>query len=191
MHEIDYYDIESIYLFKQLHDSGICDGLLKMYQDAEISGDYFYEMAYEAIGYIFTNSSHYFNEEDEIETWVFMDPLLDEFCRLCQDYEQARGVSEKDNPFRQDFEKILYSGFSFTGYNYGFDWKLTPKERGKRRLLLYTGPEFYYEAEVPCGLLEIREGLESCLKRLKNELAVSAGQLEVLPMPAAEMKEAA
>jgi hypothetical protein len=187
---IDYYDIESIYLLKQLRDSGVGDRLFGMYKDAEINGDNFYEMVYEAVSSVFENTSNYYNEEDELETWVFMDPLLDEFCRLCEDYEKSRCVGEVDNPFRKDFESILRSGFSFGSYSYNYDWKLSPGDRGKRRLLLFPGPEFYYESEVPCGLVEIHDGLAYCVERLRNELGTDTGQLIVLP-PLAEQKEAA
>jgi hypothetical protein len=115
-----------------------------MYKDAEINGDNFYEMVYEAVSSVFENTSNYYNEEDEVETWVFMDPLLDEFCRLCGDYEKSRGVSEVDNPFRKDFESILRSGFSFGSYSYNYDWKRR-RRPGKRRLLLFTA-RVYYES---------------------------------------------
>ncbi len=49
--------IESIYLFKRLHDRGKSEELLKMYQNIEIDGDMYYEIAYEAIGSVFADTN--------------------------------------------------------------------------------------------------------------------------------------
>lgn len=190
MQELDPGLIESIYLIKRLHDSGMAEGLLKSYGNLEIDGDLYYEMAYEAIGSVFADTRNYYNEEKEFETWIFMDPMLDEFCRLCQEYERGRGVSEENNPFRKNMENSIRSGLSFGSYDYDFNWKFSPADRGRNRLLLFTGPEFAFESEVPCGLLEIRDSLDYCNKRLREELD-GAGQIVVLPQPAEERKEAA
>lgn len=187
---VDYYDIESIHLLKQLRDSGVGRKIFEMYKDWEINGDDFYTMVYEAVGSVFADSNHFYNEELEMDTWVFMDPLLDEFCCLCEAYERSRGIGETDNPFRKEFEGIMRSGFAYNSYSYNFDWKLSPGDRGRRRLLLFTGQEFYYESEVPCGLVDIHDGLEYCVKRLRDELDSGADPLIVLPLPE-EKKEAA
>jgi len=189
MIEMDSCIIESLYLLKQLYDNGMADGLLKMYGSTELDADYYYEMAYEAIGAVFSDCCNYYNEEAEFTTWVFMDPMLDEFCRLCQKYEQSRGVSEEDNPFRKDMERIIRSGFSFSNGSYDFDWRLSPTDRGRKRILLYMGPEFTSDSEVPCGLIEIHDGLEYCNRHLQE--ALDAGPVVNLPQPAVERKEAA
>jgi len=183
--------IESIYLFKRLHDRGKSEELLKMYRNIEIDGDMYYEIAYEAIGSVFADTNNFYNQEKEFETWIFMDPLLEEFCRLCGEYEREHTLSPEENPFREKFENIIRSGLSFSSYDYDFDWRLLPTDRGRKRILLFTGPEFAFESEVACGVMDIYDGLEYCVGHLRAELSGQNGNIVPLPQPAEERKEAA
>lgn len=183
--------IESIYLFKRLHDRGMAEGLMKSYGNTEIDADMYYELSYESIGSVFTDSNNFYNQEEEIETWVFMDPLLDEFCVLCQSYELEHTVSPDENPYRDKFENIIRSGLSFGSYDYDFDWKLLPTDRGRNRILLFMGPEFAFASEVPCGLMDIYDGLEYCVKHLRTEILGKNENILALPPPAEDRKEAA
>ena len=191
MEEIYPGHIESIYIFKQLHDRGMADGMLSMYRNVEIDSDIYYEISYEAIGSVFADTSNYYNQEHEFVTWVFIDPLLDEFCKLCQEYEHRHNKSEDENTYRKDFENIIRSGFTFNSYDYDFNWKLSASDRGRKRLLLFTGPEFSHESEVPCGLMDIYDGLEYCVGRLRAEVIGKKENIVELQADKKSRKEAA
>ena len=57
-------------------------------------------------------------------------------------------------------EQILHECFSFSSYSYGYDWRLSPQDRGRKCLLLFTGCEFYGHDEIFEGLIEIKYGFE-------------------------------
>lgn len=156
---------------KNLYDCGMGDRLKNQSVFYQLDADEYWGLTYEAIGWVFADTRLYYNKTDEMETWLFTDPVIDRFCQLCQEYENRRGISEEENPFRRDLVHILYESFRFSGYGYGYDWRLSPKERGRKCLLLFTGCEFYNTDEVSGGLLDIKDGFESINARLEEELS--------------------
>lgn len=178
-------------LSKSLYDCGMAEQLKKWCGTCELDGDFYWELAHEATGWVFQDTRLYYNENDEMETWLFTDPIIDRFCKLCQEYESRKGISEKENPYRNDMERILHDGFTFSGYSYGYDWRLSQEDRGRKCLLIFTGCEFYCNDEVPAGLLEIRDGFETMIAHLEDELSKEA---RIIPLPLAaevQQKEAA
>lgn len=176
---------------KRLYDCGMAERLMGWYGTCELDADYYWELAREAIGWVFQDTRLYCNNSEEIDTWLFIDPIIDRFCKLCLEYENRQGISEEDNPYRRDMEKILHSGFVFSGYSYGYDWRLSKESRGRKCLLLFTGCEFYSQDEVPAGLLEIRDGFETIVANLEKELSK---ETRIIPLPLAaetQRKEAA
>ena len=149
---------------KRLCGYGMAERLRDRFDSHPLDGDCYWELAYETIGWVFQNTSQYYNENEEIETWLFADPVIDRFCELCQRYEKHKGISEKDNLYRKDMEQILHEGFSFNSYSYGYNWRLSQKDRGRKCLLLFTGCEFYGHDEIFEGLMEIRYGFETVNK---------------------------
>lgn len=158
-------------LTKRLYDCGIADRFKGLWDVYSLDGDEYWELAREAMGWAFTDTRLYYNENDEIETWLFVDPLIDRFCELCQKYETRRGISEDENFYRKEMETVLHEGFNFNSYSYGYDWRLSDKERGRKCLLLFIGCEFYSSDEVPEGLLHIKDGFEAMIARLEKELS--------------------
>ena len=163
-------------LAKRLYESGFADKLPDSFQTLTLDEDLYYILAYEAVDVIFEGTSFYYNESSGVNVYVFRDPLIDRFCQLCWQYEQRGHLTEEENPYRKEIEQIIRSGFEFGGYDYNFDWRLSASDRGRRRLLFFHGPEFYYLEDLPEGLLEIREGfqalnfeLEKALKGLTEE----------------------
>lgn len=170
---------------KNLYDCGLADRFRKSFGSYLLDGDDYWGLAYEATGWIFQDTRHYYNEKNEIETWLFCDPIIDRFCRLCREYENRKGVTEAENPYRKDMERIMYDGFSFSSYSYGYgyDWRLSSRDRGRKCLLLFTGCKFYSSDEVPAGLLDIRDGFGSTIARLEMELSK---ETRLIPLPLAE-----
>ncbi len=169
-----------LYLAKTLHDSAFSQKFLKKAGHLSLDSDACYELAYIAMTLLFAFIYEDYNEEYEFDIWVFGDPCIDKFCRLCQEYEDRHGLSERENPYRQELEGILRECLQFPSYDYGFDWRLSREDRGRKRLLLFTGMEFYSLPAVPVGLLEIRDGFDALNLRLEKEL--SGGTVIELPV---------
>lgn len=166
-------------LAKRLVDTGLADKLQGSFRSLVLDEDFYYGLAYEAISVVFEDTFQDYNEDRMMSIYVFCDPLIDRFCRLCWQYEQRGHLTEEENPYRKEIAQIIRSGFEFGSYDYNFDWKLSASDRGRRRLLFFHGPEFYYLEDLPEGLLEIREGfqelnyeLEKALKGLTEEDAM-------------------
>ncbi len=112
------------------------------------------------------------------------------FCQ-CREYEARKGISEKENPYRNDMEQILHDGFTFNSYSYGYDWRLSQEDRGRKCLLLFTGCEFYSHDEVPEGLLEIKDSFVSMAVRLEMELSKETKIIPLSLVTETRQKEAA
>lgn len=176
---------------KNLCDYGMTEKVKDWFGSCKLDGDYYWELAHEAMGWVFQDTRLYYNEDREIDTWLFADPVIDRFCKLCREYETRRGISEEANPYRKDMERILHEEFTFDSYSYGYDWRLSPNVRGRKCLLLFTGYEFYSHDEVPIGLIEIKDGFTSIIARLEMELSK---ETRIIPLPLAtevQQKEAA
>lgn len=168
-------------LAKNLHDSALRDKISNSFQALALDEDFYYELAYAAIDIIFEEFYLDYNEDRDMEVYVFCDPIIDKFCRLCWQYEQRRHLTEDKNPYRQRIEAVIRSGFCLDGYDYDFGWKLSANDRGRRRLLFFYGPEFCSLEDLPEGLLVIRDGflelnlaLETALNDLTEKKAKEA-----------------
>ena len=178
MDELNDYVWEAIYILKELYDHGKGQELIEIYQDEKLSEDDFYQMAMEAIGYVFADSRFYYNEDKEIDVNVFFDPVITEFFQLCKQYEEAKGIAEEGNRFRQELYKSLQSDLCFNDYSYDYHCRIV--------LLLY--PEFGTHYEAVGGLLDAYDTFAYQAKRLKEEMGLT-GKGEILTLPAAESTE--
>ena len=176
---------------KNLCDYGMAERVKDWFGSYQLDGDNYWELAYEAIGWIFRDTRHYFNDNEEIETWMFTDPVIDRFCKLCQEYETRRGISEEENPYRKEMERTLHDGLTFGSYDYDYDWQLSSQGHGRKCLLLFTGCEFYSHDEVPEGLLEIRDGFQSMIAKLEMSLSRETNIIPLVPAEEMQRKEAA
>lgn len=190
MIELTYEFFEMLALAKKLFDRNLLENILQGYGNLELCSDYCYLMASEAIGWIFEKTGCYYNQDHELDIWVFFDSRINDFCRLCQLYEQHRNLSEDDNPYRQRMEKSIHEAFAFRSCSYDYDWSLSPSERGKRRLLFFTDEEFQNMTDLPIALLDIRDSFEKLNREFELALSVAEKEVSVF-QPPVERKEAA
>lgn len=176
---------------KRLCESNMADRLKNWFGFCPLDGDCYWELAYETISWVFQSTCHYYNEESEIETWLFMDPVIDHFCQVCQEYEGRKNIAGEDNPYQKKMEQIIHEAFCFNYYSYGYDWRLSDKKRGRRCLLLFTGCEFYSHDAIFDGLMEIRDGFETITAHMEAELAKETWIIPLSLVTAAQWKEAA
>lgn len=85
----------------------------------------------------------------------------------------------------------MHEGLCFNSYSYGYDWRLSPKDRGRKGLLIFTGIEFYSHDEFFEGLMEIRDGFEAMNERLEKELSKETRIIPLSLVTTAQWKEAA
>lgn len=183
---------EMLWLAKNLYDSLPPEKLSDLFSYLELDSDLCYELAYNAISLVFDFTYEDYNEDYEFTTWVFGDPCIDKFCRLCQEYEEKYGLSEEENPYRQEITEVIRNEFDFPSYSYNFTWYFSKEERGRKRLVLFCGMEFCNFTCVPGALIEIQDGFNTLNQRLENDLGVRSKVLQMPVMDAGEdRKEAA
>lgn len=158
-------------LVKSLYDNGFAERAPSLFQGVTLDEDSFYGLAYDAIDVVFEDTFQDYNEEDSLDIYVFCDPLIDRFCRLCWQYEQRSRLTEDENPYRQEMAQIIRSGFEMNSYDHGFDWRLSASDRGRRRLLFFYGPEFCSVEDLPERLLNIREGFQDVNLQMEKALS--------------------
>lgn len=180
--EIDTCIWEALYVIKALYDHGKHEDMLKWFGGRELNSDDYYEIASDAITCVFADTKVYYNEDKEIEVFVFFDPVITEFYRLLERYERERGIREEDDLFRREMNRSLESGLCYNSFDYGHRLYDHPEKPHGCRLVLLLGCEFYVHYEVAPGLLDIYEAYCQQVQRLKEELG-----LELPP----ERKEAA
>lgn len=183
---------ESLRLAKAFDDHDRFKELCHQFDNRKLDEDLAYEMALTAVDEIFQGTNVYYNEEDDFEIWVLTDPVIDQFCRLCRCYEERKGIGEKENPYMREIERTICSAFSLDGYqyyDYNYDWKLSARDRGRKRILFFLGPEFCGLYEMPMALLEIWDGFRYLSRKLEAELGLNK-LVPIYPLRA-ERKEAA
>lgn len=188
MDELNDYVWEAIYILKELYDHGKGQELIEIYKDEKLSEDDFYQMAMEAIGYVFADSRFYYNEDKEIDVNVFFDPVITEFFQLCKQYEEAKGIAEEGNRFRQELYKSLQSDFYFNDYSYDYHIYDDPAKKDGCRIVLLLYPEFNTHYETVGGLLDAYDTFVYQAKRLKEEMGLTR-KGEILTLPATESTE--
>lgn len=190
---VELYDefFSMLRLAKRMYECEMAGHIKEWLGSYELGGDNYWELACASICWVFQDTRHYYNERNEIETWLFMDPVIDRFCQLCQRYEELRGICEKDNRYRWDMAQTIHEEFCFSSYSYGYDWRLSAKDRGRRCLLLFTSFEFYGHDEIFEGLSAVRDGFKAMNERMKKELSKETGIIPLSLVAGAHRKEAA
>lgn len=115
----------------------------------------------------------YFNEDEDVETWVLTDPIIDRFCFLCEQLEVQKGISDEINPYRQRAERVIHKGFTLNSYSYDYDWRLSAQNRGPYCILFYADPEFYSLYELLGAMIEVWEGFRELNRWLETELGLN------------------
>lgn len=113
------------------------------------------------------------------------------FAGCARNTSGTKGLLRKKNPYRSTIEQTIRENFRFDSYSYGYDWRLSLAERGRKCILLFTGEEFYSHEAVPEGLLEIRYTLLSLNQKLEAELNQETRIISLPLVTAAQWKEAA
>lgn len=177
-------------LAKLLYDGPLSEKARKKFGLFELNEDNYYELSYEAATLVFEETSCYYNENAEVETWVFCDPVMDRFCQLCGQYERRGGLTEDGNRYRKEVERAIASSFDFGSYACDFDWQLSAADRGRKRILFYTGPEFYDIWQLPECLLDILDEFKRVNEALERELNAGENRPALQQSPAERMEAA-
>ena len=120
MQELNHTFFSILRLAKILFDSDVPDKAKNDIGIWELDEDSCYALGLEASEWIFQNTAHYYNERKDVDTWLFTDPIIDRFCRLCQEYERDKGITEEENPYRSTIEQTIRENFRFDSYSYGY-----------------------------------------------------------------------
>jgi hypothetical protein len=141
--DVEYLEFHGIlnllFLAKALQDNGRPD-LIKNFIDDAVDRDYFYDSIFSIISEIFDGFRNYYNEDNEVETMVFYDPVITEFYRLAADYGKRSGVLDNENPY---YKSALEKARSLFGFSHCTGWTLPvacPKKAEKSRLVIYSYP---------------------------------------------------
>lgn len=164
---------KEIYLMKRIYDFDPEAPILREFRDRVIDTDDFYEIGVACIETVFRDTRCYYNEKSEAETYVFFDPLFDEYGALCGEYGK-RDQAGAEQLHREVLRCIEYS-LSFYSYDYTFHIFMDPGTKKHCKLALVLGCEFYCLADVPDGLIAIHEKLTYEIGHLKKLLAVETG----------------
>lgn len=174
MIELAPYIFECLYVMKQLYDHPSGEKIVEQYCDCVVDGDCFYELSLDAAMGIFKDSRDYYNEENEVSTLVFMDPMITEFCELCERYEAQRGIAAEDNIFRKEFGRAVDLAIRFDSYDYGYWFYDGRLGHGRKRLVFLSGCEFADHYVLPEALLNIYDALTLQLQNLRRELGTTS-----------------
>ena len=184
MEDLETSFFENLYIAKRLWDLGYADSFLTNCGALTVDGFEYFEMAWEAIFSVFPESRGYYNEKTEIDALVCFDPLIDEFCRLCLEYEKRAGFPLGGSEFRAQVEKDIYTSLDaeFGHYSYDYGFRFYSNRHGRGRLVFLMGCEFCGLHQVPTALAEAKRALQyhvlSLRKALEPKLSVMDGVLE-------------
>ena len=170
MEELDEYLWETLYIVKSLYDHEKSRELLDAIKSDPLDSDDFYRLATETMGYVFADTREYYNEDQELEIWVFFDPMFQEFYSLCDRYERECSLPPEKNQYRLDMQHTLQYSLTFGNYDYGY--RIYDDPNKKCRIVLLLGCEFMCHYEVVPGLLDIAEAYQIQIGRLKEALGL-------------------
>lgn len=180
---------ENLYLAKQLCDAGEEKCFLDHCGSLPADTEDYYELFYYGIASVYKETYNYYNDDKEIETMVFFDPLIDEFFYLCREYERRMELSCDDNPLRKQGHQAIYDSFGFV--DYCCDWWLCDEQHGRPRLIVLFDCNFCGHHLLPGSLADSKCELVRQIAGLKKALAELDPQ-PVITLPIQiEMKEAA
>lgn len=183
------YFFDNLCVAKQLWDAGAGNRFFDHCGSFPVDTEDYYELFYYGVASVYKETCNYYNEEKEIETLVLFDPLMDEFFRLCREYEQRKGISREDNPYRRQGQTEVHDSFGFV--DYCCDWWLCDEQHGRPRLVILFDCNFCGHHALPGAIADSRSELESQIIGLRNALAKLEPQ-PVITLPIqTEMKEAA
>lgn len=187
--ELEPYFFDNLCVAKQLWDAGVGSRFFDQCGSYTADTEDYYELFYEGAASVYEKTCNYYNEEKEVETLVLFDPLMNEFFRLCREYERRKEISRENDPFRSQGQREIHDSFGFV--DYCCDWWLFDEQHGRPRLVILFDCNFCGHHALPGAIADSRSELENQISRLKKALADLEPQ-PVITLPAqAELKEAA
>ena len=183
MCQIDPCLIQNLRMLKQLYDGGHLKKLMARYENAELDDEWL-SLTWEALGCVFEEIHPYYNSEDEIGTYVFFDPVITAFVRMCR---RCKTEKENDPNLAQRLQNAyndMDECFCLESYDYG----LRLPERGRERLVFLYGEEFCGEEELPGALADAYDTMQYHTDRLRDALAQRE---KVIQLPVMEIKKEA
>lgn len=170
------FDLDESFFFnlrsvKRLYDADCIDQVLATCGDHSPADFEFYELAWEIIDCIFEETRGFYNEEREIDAYVFFDPLIDEFCHLMLEYEKRHDLPLGDSDYRKNLTHDIYRSFEIDYNHYDYGFRVYDGIHGRSRLVFLMGCEFCGFDEVPAALAEIKNVLTAHVNQLRKELA--------------------
>lgn len=162
---------------KCLADNGFLKPFLERCGSYELGREDFYDFVWEAVGCVFPDYTGYWNQENEVDTIVIFDPLVDEFCRLLAQYEMTCGAAPGESDLRHEAVTDVLHAFDLEGYVdgyyiYDYDFRVYDTGHGRKRLVFLSGIEFCGLQELPGALADVHCALKYQVQRLRRELGV-------------------
>ena len=171
MVEINEYLWDTIFVLKTVYDHDPESPIFREYADVVLDGDLIYEIAEKAIGQFFTDTREYYNEEDEIVTYVIFDPIITQYWTLCDEYEKRLQLDPKENLFRKDMDRALDSALFINDYCYDYTWYSDTKHEYGCKLVLLCCCEFWSYHWIPTALSEAYDAFVYYTKLIKEAIA--------------------
>lgn len=173
MGELNCVFFDVLRLAKVIYDAPRFKDFWITIQNIPLDEDAIYELEMETATSVFLDTGIYYNEQEDKETWVMRDPVIDRFCWLCERLETEKDLDEAINPYRRQAEQVIHEGFCLNNYSYDYGWRLSPQDRGRPCIFFIIYPEFYGLDELPEAMLNIWEGFQEQNRRLEAELGLN------------------
>lgn len=191
MIDVDVYLWETIFTLKAVYDHNPDAPVLRLYKSAVMNGDYVDEIAENSIDQFFTDTRVYYNEEKEILTYVFYDPIITNFCKLCDEYEKCLQLKPEENQFKNELKHDIYSALDIPDYSYDVGLYCDTAWKNGCRIVMLCYCEFYSYHMIPAALKEAYDAFAYHTSRLK-EAIVSLDQAKPIELfELTQQKEAA
>lgn len=192
MVEINAYLWAAVYVLKTVYDHNPESPIFHEYANVVIDGDLIYEISENAIHQFFADTREYYNEEDDVATYVFFDPIITQYWKLCDEYEKRLQLDPKDNCFRKDVDHALDSALYINDYSYDYTWSTDTRRANGCKLVLLCYCEFGSYHWIPKVLSEAYDAFVHYTKLIKEAIAeLDEQKTDDLPMQMCQRKKAA
>ena len=171
MIEISEYLWETLYAIKAVYDHDPKAQIFQLYKDTAIDGDDLFEIAENAINQFFDDTREYFNEDNEVATYVFFDPIITQYWKLCDEYEKRLQLDPKENRFRSDMNRALESALYIPDYSYNAAWYSDTKHKNGCRIVILCYLEFNTYHWIPTALSEAYDAFVHYTQQIKAAIA--------------------
>lgn len=171
MIDVDDYLWETVFMLKVVYDHNPGAPILRNYKTTVMDGDYAYEIAESAIDEFFAHTCRDYNDEEDLSIYIFSDPLITEFWKLCDKYEEKLRLNPKENKYRTEMDRDLDSALYIPDYSYDARWFMDTRNEGGCRLELLCYCEFCGYFWIPEALSEAYDAFVFHTNRIKKAIA--------------------